>query len=150
MHILMVLFHSIGRPGHLGPYAQDGHLTPQKWNEKASSDRPWMLSRTSDHFSPRDKMSSTSDSSTNQIVFHGVPSNEQCAPKMEWKSTFRPLAPMQWNWPRDRKLTQSCWCSIWYLGLRPDVCKNLLHVHTTLVVTHLWIEKCKKNKETDF
>ena len=36
------LFHSTGR---LGPDARDGHPTPQKWSEKASSD--W----------PRDKMS---------------------------------------------------------------------------------------------
>jgi len=54
---------------------QTGRLNPQKWSEKASSDRPQTLSRTSDHLSPRDKMSSTYDPSTNQMVSHGVPNN---------------------------------------------------------------------------
>ena len=48
---------------------------PQKWSETASSDRPRMLSRTSDRLSSRDKMSRTPNSSTNQTVLHGVPSN---------------------------------------------------------------------------
>jgi len=53
---------------------------PLKWNETASSDRPRMLSRTSDCLSPRDKMSLTYDSSTNQIIFRRVPSNIQSFP----------------------------------------------------------------------
>jgi len=53
---------------------------PQKWSEKASSGPPRTLSRTSDRLSPRDKMSITSDSSTNQMVFHGVPSNVHSFP----------------------------------------------------------------------
>ena len=69
---VMALFHAIGRPARLGPAAQGGRPTPQKWSKKASSDRPWVLSRTFDRLSPRDKLGPTSDSSTNQMVFHGV------------------------------------------------------------------------------
>jgi len=65
-----VLFHSIGC---LEPNARDGCLTPQIWSEKALSDRPRTLSQTSNHLSPRDKMSTTSNSSTIQLVFHEVP-----------------------------------------------------------------------------
>jgi len=57
MCCLKALFHSIGCPVRLEPDAQDGHLTRQKWSEKASSDRPRTLSRTPDRLSPRDKMS---------------------------------------------------------------------------------------------
>ena len=53
---LTVLFHSIGLPVRLGPDARGGHLTPQKWSVKASSDRPRRLSRISNRLSPRDKM----------------------------------------------------------------------------------------------
>jgi len=56
---LMALFHSIGRP------------TPRNGME-----RP----RTSDSLSPRGKMCPTSDSSTNQMVFRGVPSNNHSFP----------------------------------------------------------------------
>jgi len=49
---LMVLFHSIGRLVRLEPDAREGRPTPQKWSEKASSDRPRALSRMSDHLSP--------------------------------------------------------------------------------------------------
>jgi len=52
---------------------QTGRPTPQKWSEKASSDRCSL--GPSDRLSPRDKMSMTSDSSTNQMVFHGVSSD---------------------------------------------------------------------------
>jgi len=53
---------------------------PQKWSEKASSGTPRTLSRTPNRLSPRDKMSRTSDSSTNQMVFHGVTSNVHSFP----------------------------------------------------------------------
>jgi len=52
---------------------------------------------------------------------------------------FRPS--MHQNWPRDRKLTQTCWCLGWFLGLQDDVCKILLQVHTQLVVTQVYIAK---------
>jgi len=54
----------------------------------------------------------------------------------------------QWkhqNWPRDRKFTQSCWCLHWSIGLRADVWKILLQVHTRLVVTQVYIEKMFNN-----
>jgi len=51
--------------------APDGCPTPQKWSERASSDR----SRMPDRLSLR-QMSPTSGSSTNPMVFHGVPSND--------------------------------------------------------------------------
>ena len=56
------------------------------------------------------------------------------------------------NWPRDRKLTQSCWCLRWFLDLGADVWKILLHeVHTRLVVTQVYIEKMfNKNIEIGF
>ena len=55
------------------------------------------------------------------------------------------------NWPRDRKLTQSCWCLHWFLGLRADVWQMRLHVSSRLVVTQVWIEKpCNKNIEIGF
>ena len=56
-----------GRLVHLRPDARD----ERKWSEEASSGPP----RMSDRLSPRDKMNTTSDSSTNQMFFHGVPSN---------------------------------------------------------------------------
>ena len=52
---------------------------------------------------------------------------------------FRPST--QRNWPWDRKLTLSCWCLRWFLGLRADVWKILLQVYTRPVVTQVWIEK---------
>jgi len=60
------------------PPTRDSRRTsyPLKWSEKASSGTP----RTRDRLSPRDKMSTTSDSATNQIVFHGVPSNVHSFP----------------------------------------------------------------------
>jgi len=71
-----VLFHSIRTSGP----PQTGRLRwtpyPQKWSEKASSGPP----RMSVHLSPRDKMSTKTDSSTNQMVFHGVPSNVHSFP----------------------------------------------------------------------
>jgi len=58
---------------------------------------------------------------------------------------------MHQNWPQDRKLTQSCWCLHWFLGLRADVWQMCLHVYTRLVVTQVWIEKpCNKNIEIGF
>ena len=55
------------------------------------------------------------------------------------------------NWPRDRKLTQSCWCLRWFLGLSADVWKILLQAHTGLVVTQVSIEKMfNKNIEIGF
>jgi len=45
------------------------------------------------------------------------------------------------NRPRDRKLTQSCWCLRSFLGLHADVWKIILQVHTRLVVTQDYIEK---------
>jgi len=55
------------------------------------------------------------------------------------------------NWPRDRKLPQSCWCLHWFLGLRPDVWQMRLQVYTRLVITQVWIEKpCNKNVEIGF
>jgi len=57
----------------------------------------------------------------------------------------------QQNWPRDRKLTHSCWCLHWFLSLRADVWKNLLQVHARPVVTQIWIEKMfNKNTEIGF
>ena len=62
---------------------------------------------------------------------------------------FRPSR--QPNWSRDRKLTQSCWCLHWLLGLRVDVWKMLLQAHTWPVVTQVWIEKMfDKNIEIGF
>ena len=62
---------------------------------------------------------------------------------------FRPSTHK--NWPRERKFTQSCWCSRWFLGLRANVWKILLHVHTRLVVTHVYIENMfNKNIEIGF
>jgi len=56
---LMALFHSTRCPVRLGPDARDGRPTPQKWSEKASSDRLRMLSRAPDCLAPRDKVSPT-------------------------------------------------------------------------------------------
>jgi len=53
---------------------------PQKWSKTASLGPPWTLSWTPDRFSPRDKMSTTFDSSINQMAFHGVPSNVHSFP----------------------------------------------------------------------
>jgi len=52
---------------------------------------------------------------------------------------FRPSTHQ--NWPRDRKLTQSCWCLHWFLGLCADVWIILVQVHTRIVVTQVYIEK---------
>ena len=57
----------------------------------------------------------------------------------------------QQNWPRQRKLIQSCWCLHSSLGLRPDVWKILSQVHTRFVVTQVYIEKMfNKNIEIGF
>jgi len=53
---------------------------------------------------------------------------------------------MQQNWPKDRKLPQSCWCSRWFLGLGADVWKIRLQVHTRLIVTQVRIEKMFQQK----
>jgi len=67
-----MLFHSIGHSVRLGPDPRDGHPTLQKLRKKHR-----ILSRMPEHPSPRDKMSpiclGTSESSTNQKVFHGLP-----------------------------------------------------------------------------
>jgi len=61
-----VPFHSIGCPIGLGPAAQDGCLTTQKWSEKALSDRPW----TPERLSPKGRM--------NPII-------------CPWRSTYQPI-----------------------------------------------------------
>jgi len=71
--------HTIGCPIGLGLNARDGSPTPQKWSEKALSNRPRTLSRVfrvsvsqrqNESHLPR-----MTNSSTNQIVFHGLPSS---------------------------------------------------------------------------
>jgi len=65
------------------------------------------------------------------------------------EALFRPST--QQYWPRDRKLTQSCWCLHWFLGLHADVWENLLHMHTRPVVAQVWIKKMlNKNREIGF
>ena len=55
------------------------------------------------------------------------------------------------NWPRDWRLTQSCWCLHWFLGFRAEAWQMHLHVYTRLVVTQVWMEKrCNKNIEIGF
>ena len=44
------------------------------------------------------------------------------------------------------KLTQSWWCLHWFLGLRADVWKTLLQMHTKLVITEVWTEKNVQQK----
>jgi len=56
--------------------------------------------------------------------------------------------PMRQNWPRDRKLTQGCWCLHWFLGLRADVWRILLQVYTRPVVIQVRLEKML-NKNID-
>ena len=51
------------------------------------------------------------------------------------------LLSAQQNWPRDRKLTQSCGCLHWFPGLRADVWKTLFQVYTRPVVTQVWMGK---------
>jgi len=60
-------------------------------------------------------------------------------PRALGDALFRPST--QWNWPRD-----NCWCLHWFLGLRTDVWKILLQVHTRPVVTQVWIEKMFQQK----
>jgi len=69
----MALFHSIRRPVCLGPDARDG---PPRNGVKRP--RPIGVGRsleTPNRLSPRDKTCPTFDSSTNQMVIQGVPSN---------------------------------------------------------------------------
>jgi len=62
---------------------------------------------------------------------------------------FRPST--QQSWPQDRKVTQSCWCLHWFLGLLTDVWKIFLQVRTRPVVTQVYIEKMfNKNIEIGF
>ena len=80
-------------------------------------------------------------------------------PNTQWKLRYSPIqcaylepSAMHFqNWPRDVKWTQSCWCLHWFLGFHSDVWKNLLQVHTRLVVTQVWIDKmCSKGIEIGF
>jgi len=73
----------------------------------------------------------------------------QCAYSVIGDALFRPSTHQYW--PRDRKLTQSCRCLHWFLGLRANVGKILLQVHTRPVVTEAYIEKMSnKNIEIGF
>jgi len=56
-------------------------------------------------------------------------------PRALGDALFRPS--MQWNWPRDWKLTQTCGSLHWFLSLCADVYKNPLQVRTRPV----WIDK---------
>ena len=74
--------------------------------------------------------------------------------QLKWKLRYSPIHCAYWafgttffrpstlqNWPRDNKLTQSCWWLHWFVDFRADVWKNLLQVHTWLLTTQVWTEK---------
>jgi len=75
IHPVKVLFHSIRTSGPRTGRSRRASY-PQKRSKKASSGPPL----TSGDLSPRDKMSTTPGSSTNQMVLHGVPSNVHSFP----------------------------------------------------------------------
>ena len=67
----------------------------------------------------------------------------------QWPTLFRPSTHQ--NWPRDKNLTQGCWCLRGFLGLRADGWKIFVQVRTRFVVTQVYIEKMfNKNIEIGF